>query len=92
MMPKSKLQQGIKKYSNGAQCVEAPVIVIKSMLQDTSYLKTLLNYGYNTGQITMGMFIPSGMHLTANVIIYKGLLRRQNSYLNSVSAVMISWM
>eukprot|EP00957_Ditylum_brightwellii_P112502 8576871-Ditylum_brightwellii.AAC.1 len=52
----------------------------------------MLNYGYETGQLTLGTFVPSGIHLTANVATYKGLLRRQNKFISSVSAVMISWM
>eukprot|EP00957_Ditylum_brightwellii_P151861 11564024-Ditylum_brightwellii.AAC.1 len=82
-MPKFKLQQGTKKYGNGTQRVKTPVIIIKNALQDAPYLKTLLNYRYEEGQITMGTFVPSGIHLTANVTMYKGLLRRQNSYLDS---------
>eukprot|EP00957_Ditylum_brightwellii_P156803 11934569-Ditylum_brightwellii.AAC.1 len=51
----------------------------------------MLNYGYETGQLTLGTFILSGIHLTANVVTYKGLLHRQNKFIASVSAVMISW-
>eukprot|EP00957_Ditylum_brightwellii_P206789 15350006-Ditylum_brightwellii.AAC.1 len=92
MIPKFKLQKGMKKYSNGIKRVEAPVIIIKSTLQDAPYLKTLFNYGYETGQMTFGTFVPSGIHLIVNVATYKGSLRKQNSYIDSVSAVMISWM
>eukprot|EP00957_Ditylum_brightwellii_P063699 4834517-Ditylum_brightwellii.AAC.1 len=71
--------------------MEVPVIIIKSTLQDTPYLKMMLNYGYETGQLTLGTFVPLGIHLTANVATYKGLLRQQNKFISSVSAVMISW-
>eukprot|EP00957_Ditylum_brightwellii_P041434 3137528-Ditylum_brightwellii.AAC.1 len=52
----------------------------------------ILNYGYETSQLTVGTFVPSGIHLTANVATYKGLLHRQIEFILSVSAVMISWM
>eukprot|EP00957_Ditylum_brightwellii_P170715 12994188-Ditylum_brightwellii.AAC.1 len=52
----------------------------------------VLNYGYETSQLTLGTFVPSGIHLTANVATYRGLLHHQNKFIASVSAVMISWM
>eukprot|EP00957_Ditylum_brightwellii_P116929 8919733-Ditylum_brightwellii.AAC.1 len=52
----------------------------------------MLNYGYETGQHTLGTFVLSGIHLTANVATHKGLLHCQNKFTASVSAVMISGM
>eukprot|EP00957_Ditylum_brightwellii_P010741 813604-Ditylum_brightwellii.AAC.1 len=52
----------------------------------------MLNYGYETGQLTLGTFVLPEIHLTANVATYKGLLCCQIKFIASVSAVMISWM
>eukprot|EP00957_Ditylum_brightwellii_P093245 7100611-Ditylum_brightwellii.AAC.1 len=60
MMPKFKPQQGTKKYDDGTQHVKAPVIIIKSTLQDAPYLKTLLNYGYETDRSLWELLFHQG--------------------------------
>eukprot|EP00957_Ditylum_brightwellii_P128094 9769934-Ditylum_brightwellii.AAC.1 len=77
----------MRKYGNSVRQVEAPVIVIKCALKGTLYLKALLMYGYETGQITVGEFVPTGIHLSADVETYKRIFHDQNSFINSVAAV-----
>eukprot|EP00957_Ditylum_brightwellii_P041696 3157677-Ditylum_brightwellii.AAC.1 len=74
IIPKFTLQLDMKKYGHETKCIEAPVIIIKCALKDVSYLKTLFTYGYKTGKITIGEFAPSGIHLSADVDMYKRIL------------------
>eukprot|EP00957_Ditylum_brightwellii_P162060 12338332-Ditylum_brightwellii.AAC.1 len=67
MMPKFKLQMRMCKYGNVRRRVESPFIVIKCVLKDAPYLKTMLTYGYEMGQIQVGEFVLSGIHLFADV-------------------------
>eukprot|EP00957_Ditylum_brightwellii_P107840 8226271-Ditylum_brightwellii.AAC.1 len=69
-IPKFKLKTSVRKFGDGANRVEAPVISIECTGEDTPYLKTLLSYGYETGQITLGTFVPSRIHLTTGVETY----------------------
>eukprot|EP00957_Ditylum_brightwellii_P096874 7377707-Ditylum_brightwellii.AAC.1 len=75
MMPKFKLQRRMHKHGNGIRRVESPVIVIKYAAKDALYLKTMLAYGYEMGQIQVGEFVLSGIHLSAGVYTYKRILR-----------------
>eukprot|EP00957_Ditylum_brightwellii_P159712 12156052-Ditylum_brightwellii.AAC.1 len=90
MMPKFKLQRRMRKYGNSIRRVESLVIVIKCALKDAPYLKTMLTYGYETGQIQVGDFVLSGIHLSADVGKYKMILRDQNSFIDLVAAVVIN--
>eukprot|EP00957_Ditylum_brightwellii_P007598 575261-Ditylum_brightwellii.AAC.1 len=87
IVPSFKLQLGAQIYGNGINRVEAKVIVIKCIHKDAPYLKNMLNNGYETGQIPLGTFVPAGMHLSAEVAMYKRLLRQQNAYVNLIAAV-----
>eukprot|EP00957_Ditylum_brightwellii_P170483 12976705-Ditylum_brightwellii.AAC.1 len=49
----------------------------------------LLTYEYETGQITVREFVPTGIHLSADVNTYKRILRDQNIFINSVATVVI---
>eukprot|EP00957_Ditylum_brightwellii_P022627 1706643-Ditylum_brightwellii.AAC.1 len=40
-------------------------------------------------QLEMGRFAPSGLHLTTGEVVHKGLLRRQNAWLDHMSVVII---
>eukprot|EP00957_Ditylum_brightwellii_P134211 10231846-Ditylum_brightwellii.AAC.1 len=50
----------------------------------------LLTYGYETGQITVGEFVPTGIHLSTDVDTYTRIQRDQNSFINSVTGVVIN--
>eukprot|EP00957_Ditylum_brightwellii_P146057 11122004-Ditylum_brightwellii.AAC.1 len=89
IVPSFQLQTGVQKYGNGINRVEAKVIIIKCMHKDTPYLKNLLNYGNETGQIPLGTFVPAGIHVFVDVAMYKGLLRQQNAYVDSIAAAPI---
>eukprot|EP00957_Ditylum_brightwellii_P024891 1882040-Ditylum_brightwellii.AAC.1 len=89
-IPKIRLNYTIRKLGNGPGKIEAPVIVIESTAQDTPYLKTLLTYGYKTGQITLGRFVPSGIYLSTDVNMYKSLLQKKNAYIELRAAVVIN--
>eukprot|EP00957_Ditylum_brightwellii_P193557 14739359-Ditylum_brightwellii.AAC.1 len=87
MMPKFTLQRRMRKYRSSIRRVESLVIVIKCAAKDAPYLKTMLTYGYKTGQIQVGELVPSGIHLSADVDMYKRMLRDQNSFIALVAAV-----
>eukprot|EP00957_Ditylum_brightwellii_P139137 10605822-Ditylum_brightwellii.AAC.1 len=69
--------------------MEAAVIVIETADKDAQYLKTLLNFGYKNKYLVHGIFVPTGIHLATNPAVYKGLLRQQNTFVNSLLVLAI---
>eukprot|EP00957_Ditylum_brightwellii_P164433 12518928-Ditylum_brightwellii.AAC.1 len=79
----------MKFFGDSKKRVEACVFGIECAEEDAGYLKTLLSLGYENKTITTGMFIPTAYHLITLVESYKAALRRQNDYINNMTAVAI---
>ena len=88
-IPKFTLFTATRKFGYGENKVEAAVIVIESADKDAQYLKTILNFGYENKYLVHGIFVPTGIHLTTNPAVYKGLLRQQNTFVNSLLVLAI---
>ena len=83
-IPKFILFTATRRFGYGENKVEASVKVIETADKDAQYLKMLLNFGYENKYLVLGIFVPTGIHLTTNPAVYKGLLRQQNTFVNSL--------
>jgi molecular chaperone GrpE (heat shock protein) len=88
-IPKFTLFTATRRFGYGENKVEAAVIVIETADKDAQYLKTILNFGYENKYLVHGIFVPTGIHLTTNPAVYKGLLRQQNNFVNSLLVLAI---
>eukprot|EP00957_Ditylum_brightwellii_P158446 12059637-Ditylum_brightwellii.AAC.1 len=88
-VPNFVLKSGVRKFGNIVGRVQAPVLIIECLAKETQYLKSYLMFGYETKQLQMGRFVPLGFHVIAGEAAYKGLLQRQNAWLDNMSVVMI---
>eukprot|EP00957_Ditylum_brightwellii_P000209 16619-Ditylum_brightwellii.AAC.1 len=69
------------KFGNGVTRVELCILAIVSAEKDTTYLKSLLKFGYENGYLQHGIFVPTEIYLAMSPEVYKGLLKHQNKFL-----------
>eukprot|EP00957_Ditylum_brightwellii_P075687 5752183-Ditylum_brightwellii.AAC.1 len=88
-IPKFCLLYQYKQWGENPNCIEAPVVHIQSVAEDSGYLKTLQSAVYGEKFINQGIFITQGMINIAGEEVHKQALRKQNEYIPSMMSIAI---
>ena len=84
-LPKFHVYTSTRKFGQ----VAAEVLKVDCAEKDALYLKKLLSTMGEQGTFSRGQFIPTGLHLIAGPSVVVNLLRNQNSYMDTITAVAV---
>ena len=88
-IPTFNIHSGKRSFGAEKSRVETICLIIECAATDAKYIKALLSSVYSNKESNHGMFVPSGMHLMESPQVLCNLLRRQNKYIQTTSAVPI---